>query len=338
MQQTVRAGAWKGIAELTRRLGGDPAEIFSAVGLPDDLLDDPNTYHPQILLLETLDAAARILNRPDFGLLSGEYSPTDIGAITLGVMNSPTIREAVHLASRFIHVHNRGIIVDLVPDDRTGHELISVDALNPLYSNSVQVMERQIAGLCMHLKNLQGDAYNPVEIRMSHPQLAPSADYRAVLGMTPVFNCETGGVVMTTEALDAQRPGCDEDILKLVETRLSAMGEAPSATLSLKVEMLIRGLLPGTPCSMPRIATILGMHERTLQRRLRDEGVSFEQLKDRVKRRRAEALLAREDVSLTDVAFMLGYSESATFSRKARDWFGVPPRDYRQQLLSGDRA
>ena len=335
MESTVRAGAWKGIVELVRRLGGEPADILQDVGLPADLLSDLNAYYPPDALVNTLETAARSLDRPDFGLMSGEFSPVDLGTLALGIMNSPSVRHGINMASRFIHIHNRGLLVEILPQDQAGLEFISIYALNPLYTNSVQMAERQVAGLCFHLKGLQGESYEPTEIRLTNARLSPPERYEKVIGLVPVFECATGGVVLTTEALDAPRPGCDEDIRELAEARLAAMGQANTEILSNKVDMLISGLLPGNDCTIARISSILGMHDRTLQRRLREEGTSFEQLKDRVKRRRAEALLAREDVSLTDVAFMLGYSESATFSRKARDWFGVPPRDYRQRLIGG---
>jgi AraC-like DNA-binding protein len=80
------------------------------------------------------------------------------------------------------------------------------------------------------------------------------------------------------------------------------------------------------------IARRLGMSERTLQRRLADEGLSFQKLVDEARRELAEGLLVRSDYSLAEVAFLTGFSEQSAFNRAFKRWLDQTPAAYRQAV------
>jgi AraC-like DNA-binding protein len=97
--------------------------------------------------------------------------------------------------------------------------------------------------------------------------------------------------------------------------------------------VIIRHLQDGEP-QRPKTATILGMSERTLQRRLAEEGTSFQRLLDDTRRELAQHYLGQSNISLTDITYLLGFSDQSSFFRAARRWFGNSPRDYRIWLIS----
>jgi AraC-like DNA-binding protein len=80
-------------------------------------------------------------------------------------------------------------------------------------------------------------------------------------------------------------------------------------------------------CEMSSIARLLGNHPRTLRRRLKEEGTSFQVLLDDARREHAMRLL--QTASVTEVALSLGFSETSAFTRAFRRWVGLPPREYR---------
>jgi AraC-like DNA-binding protein len=119
-----------------------------------------------------------------------------------------------------------------------------------------------------------------------------------------------------------------------LEAYLRSVGTPRDDTLSLKVAGLVRGLLSNSNCFSEQAALALGIHERTLQRRLHTEDTSFEQIKDDVRREIAESLLAQPSVSLSHITYVLGYADSSAFARSARRWFGMAARTYRARLLA----
>ena len=95
---------------------------------------------------------------------------------------------------------------------------------------------------------------------------------------------------------------------------------------------MARSLLKARECTPEQAAKALGVHARTLQRRLKEEGSSFEKIKDDVRREWAESPLVQPSVSLSQIPQMLDYADSSTFSRSCRPWFGEAPRPYRTRL------
>ena len=114
-----------------------------------------------------------------------------------------------------------------------------------------------------------------------------------------------------------------ELLAELMEQRLMDLGSADGLARGLK--LILRGMINGT---MPTLATLsvhTGLSTRTLQRRLRETGTSFEHLLQEVLREKADELISRGTLSQGEIAFMLGYSEVSAFSRAYRSWTGRPP-------------
>ena len=92
--------------------------------------------------------------------------------------------------------------------------------------------------------------------------------------------------------------------------------------------------MPNASCSRETVCAELGMQPRTLHRRLRKVGITFEALKDEARRNLAAHYLAQSDVRIIDVAGRIGYSETSAFTRACRRWFGLSPRRLRQRLVA----
>jgi AraC-like DNA-binding protein len=97
---------------------------------------------------------------------------------------------------------------------------------------------------------------------------------------------------------------------------------------------MAQSLLRGGEFTPDQTAKAMGIHARTLQRRLRDEGTSFEKIKDDARREWAEDLVTQPSVALSQIALMLGYAGSSAFSRSFRRWFGEAPRTYRANIVN----
>ena len=96
-----------------------------------------------------------------------------------------------------------------------------------------------------------------------------------------------------------------------------------------RIASLLATQLTDTLPDKTLIASQLGMSERTLQRRLKEEGTSFQALLDRTRHYLARELLRNTRVPLTDVALQLGFSEPSTFFRAFKKWEGMTPGQFR---------
>ncbi len=99
-----------------------------------------------------------------------------------------------------------------------------------------------------------------------------------------------------------------------------------------QVEALAERQLAVGGSGIDRIAAQLGMHRRTLQRRLEVQGLYFEDIVDLVRRKRADQLLPHAAIPLTEICQLLGYAEQSSFNRACRRWYGDTPLATRQRL------
>ena len=127
---------------------------------------------------------------------------------------------------------------------------------------------------------------------------------------------------------------CREQGLSLLQGALTHRRNDRVATLRLQVENAIAPLLPHGKARGPEIARRLGLSHRTLARRLADEGVSFSQVLDALKLDLAKRYL-REGLSISRIAWLLGYREVSAFTHAFKRWTGQSPKQLRMREEAG---
>ncbi len=119
-----------------------------------------------------------------------------------------------------------------------------------------------------------------------------------------------------------------EIILKAAMSEMESFDQRESP-LSRIANEVASSLSNGT-CSLPQIASKLGMSQRAVQRVLEKEGTSFRKLSEEIRRSAAERYLRSTELPMKEIAYLLGFSELSTFSRAVKTWFGIPPRKVRE--------
>jgi AraC-like DNA-binding protein len=129
------------------------------------------------------------------------------------------------------------------------------------------------------------------------------------------------------------RPLCRNDvhlyeiILKSARSELDRFGQMESPLSRIANE--VASNLSDGACTLPQIASKLGMSQRAVQRLLEKEGTSFRKLSEEIRRSAAERYLRGSDLPMKEIAYLLGFSELSTFSRAVKTWFGVSPKKVR---------
>ncbi len=339
MRAIVRAGAWTGFRQTVEDLGGDANVILAAAHIDPAWLLQPDRYLPHKALIDTLDIAARRLDCPDFGMRWGAHQDVSMfGPLSVAILNASTGREAIEIAGRYMHLHSPASVVTITPRPRSDADFIGLALKGERIARSVQHAERGVSTLHHVMPALCGPDYGPREVCFTHKRLSPLSVYRAVFGVTPRFEQPMSGIAVDRALLDTPQPGRSAQLRKIADAFLDSLGPARDPSFSSSVANMIRGLQRSGDYSSLEVAKALGVHERTLQRRLKAEGSSFEAIKDDIRREYAESLLAQQGITLSQIAFMTGYSDLSAFSRSARRWFGAPPRVYRERLLARPQA
>jgi AraC-like DNA-binding protein len=276
---------------------------------------------------QVLEDAASDLHCPDFGLrLGGHQSPDMLGVLSVAIMNAPDIRTAIRDATRYLFVHSPAyeVVVDdtssLVPDSATLRFGIDLDEQTP---------QRQLIDGCLAVTHHFARALigpNAVKaVSLPHTPLAPQNTYRDQFVAPVHFEQPYAGFHLEKGVLDtdlgvvgaALRHTALNHILKQAPPRVRTQADMVRHVLSCTM-----GSLRGT---REEVSDILGIHPRTLQRRLEEGGTSFDRLREDVYRTTARHYLRETDISIAQVAGAMGYSEHSAFTRACKRWFDATP-------------
>ena len=173
---------------------------------------------------------------------------------------------------------------------------------------------------------------HPREVWFTHPAQGPAEEYQQVFGCPALFDRDRVAIRYDDEALAAPAQHHDPQLYRILESHAErVLAEMPAtATFRERVRReVVQRLREGEP-AIAGIAESLATSERSLQRRLQSEGVSFRDVVDEARHKLAVVYLGDQSLSVTDVACLLGYSEAAAFTRAFKRWTGQPPSQARR--------
>jgi AraC-like DNA-binding protein len=155
--------------------------------------------------------------------------------------------------------------------------------------------------------------------------------YREYFGLPVEFGASANRLTLDRLDLDRPFPGHNPELLDLLTPSLGAalneLDDDPE--IAGKVVSILKRFLPSGRPDLAHVAHELGMSDRTLQRRINEEGKSYRNLLVEARRGLGRTLLADEGIQIDEVAFLLGYQDTSSFYRAFRGWEGVSPSRWR---------
>jgi AraC-like DNA-binding protein len=329
----VRARALTGFADLVAAHGGDAAALMAGVGLPLAVLDAPEDAVPLARAMVLLEDAAETLGMPDFGLqLAQKQDINVLGAVALFARHAATLGDALAALAQNLPYHSPGLRMTIDDDPaRHGHARLRL-AFDP----GVELPQRQALelsfGVTSHfLRITSNDSGAGWILSLRHAAL-PGTVYRRYFSGTVLCGQSADALSFPSRLLDVALAPDSVALQAAAQRYVNSLVRRYPQDITRQVEALVDRQLAGGGGNLVQIARTLGLHERTLQRRLKEQGVYFEDIVDRLRRKRAEEFLACQAISLAQVAALLGYSEQSSFIRVCKRWFGSTPQAYRRQL------
>jgi len=328
--------ASRALVESCRRLGLDAGGLLRRAGVDAARLADPDARLPA----EQADALWREAHAaagdPCLALHAAEATP--FGAFPaldyLGASGSTVGEGMARVAAYFPLVDPRGRI-EVAPAPGAValvFRAVGGRALPP------PAQEYTLAVLHGRARHVAAAPWRPVEVRFTFPRPAQASEHARVFQVEPRFEAREAALVLPRAAWDLPTRAPDPGLFSLLDDHARRLaGAAAVDDLPGLVRAAIAADLPGREPSLEAAARRLGQSRRSLQRRLEASGTSFAKLAGEVRRERAEALLAARDVSVSEVSFLLGFSEQSAFTRAFRRWTGRSPTQFRRAADSAAR-
>jgi AraC-like DNA-binding protein len=280
-----------------------------------------------------LELAAEATDDSAFGLhLAEETDPRDAGILFYAMSGAKDISDALVLIERYFRIHNEAVrITSLQLPEGVA---VETDFIGLPRHRFRQIAEFRIAVIVKALREVAGHRIDPVRVAFAHPRDSDLSEferfYRVPVefgraereGMSSdvlEFSIDTLAVPLVTadpKLIEAPRPFCDA----AASERKTGRG-----TLRAAVEKEAETLLPQGKANVETVAKALALSVRTLSRRLAEEGTTFSDVVDQLRRSLALQYLKEPGLSLSEIAWLLGYEGSTSFNQAFKRWIGCSP-------------
>ncbi|MFO0745589.1 MAG: AraC family transcriptional regulator [Myxococcota bacterium] len=335
IEMSARIGAM--IVHSAAASGADPRALEAATGFRAASAEDPDLRIGIALESALWSEAERLTGDVDFGLHTAErIQPGAFDVLDYAVRTAPTLAAALERLARYNRLEHdvaEFAMVDLADPPRT-RVVHGFGAGRPgqAIGQHRHSIEFTLASLVVIGTQLAGRRLVPLAVELHHPRPPSSAEHERVFGCKPRFAAPENALELAAADLAAPVPAADPRLWRVIERHAEALlaaRPAPAQSMAARVAREVTAALGEGAPTLAAIAQRMRMSERSLQRRLKDEGVSFDGLVEGLRRELALSYLADPKVAISEVAYLLGYSEPSAFHRAFKRWTGTTPGEVR---------
>ena len=291
---------------------------------------DPDERVPIAAVHALLDGAVQMTGDPDLGLRAAQgISEGEYGALEYVARSSSTVGDAIAVFGRYMPLVNDALAFELeVEGDRAIVRLESSVVLPR------PAADFQSASFSVAERRYRPAGFTPsYQVLFPHPRPERVELYEQVFAGAEIrFSAPFTGFVFDAQYLKMRLPTADQKLHALLQKHAELlMAELPKAesTTEKVREQLAKQLSGGNP-TVEQVAAELHTSPRTLARKLEREGATFKELLDDLRKRMALRYVGGHDLGLSEIAFLLGFSQAPAFHRAFKRWTGQTPLDYRR--------
>jgi AraC-like DNA-binding protein len=320
------------LPELLTEMGEDPVALITEAGLDPALFDDPENTVSFADLGRLVAFCAMQTDCPSLGLRIGARGGLDVmGIVGEVARRAPDVGSALRNITLYLHLHDRGAIPSLfVSGDRA---MFAYVLFQPDVPGTELIYDGAVAISYNILKALAGPGWEASEVCLCRRRPADIEPYSRFFCTDLRFGAEYNAVVFPASWLDRPLGGTRELAQRQIMLEIEALEARGAGDLDAQLRLVLRRLLIGGACKedtcLARVAELFAIHRRTINRRLRAQGTSFQRLIDETRYEIARQLLRDTGLPITEVAAALDYTDPAAFNHAFRRWSGTSPSAWR---------
>lgn len=331
---TASAGLLGGLLDFAVGRGADRRVLVARSGIDERALADPDNRIPFEVYVELMRQSCELCNDPALALHYGEaVDMSDVSIVGLIMNASETMAEAFAQLQRFsqlaLEVEGAGERFGVAVRD--GNLWIVDRRLNP--NDFPQLSEVTFSRLACGPRRFLPQSHI-LEVHFTHPAPAYREEYERVFACKVVFESGWNAMRMHPDAPAWRVALQPRYVFGILTERADKLMRSLSdcRTTRARIEGLMLPILHKGDASADSIAAAMGFSRQTLFRRLKDEGVTFEEVLDELRHKMAIHYLQGKRASINEVAYLVGFSDRASFSRAFKRWTGRTPGEVRAQF------
>lgn len=328
---TAIAAYTRAIATALEQRGIDPPTLFETAGVALESSPDPlhRIGNPDIRKLFEKSVAAT--GDPYFGIAVAEcFHAADLHALGFALLSSSSLRDFCMRLHNYYRLVSQNAIITL---EEAGEEAVLLtETVDPNVCDESQDVFATL--IVRFMREVRGRQFNPLRVDMIRA-VPPSGDkpYR------DFFNCEVRfgqtqiRIVFYARELDRPLPGASKELAQLADTTvMQYLAKLDKQDIVNRVRTIIVEHLSSATMSKQLVADKLHMSPRNLQLKLADQGTSFQNTLDKTRQSLATGYIEQSSISITEIAYLLGFTDVSNFTRAFKRWTGKSPSEYRRKL------
>lgn len=326
----MRSAGLMGYEALVEELEGTADVLLSEAGILPDWLSDPDSLIPADRAIKLLEISAARLREPCFGLkLAGKQTVAMLGPVGLLVQQCESVREALIELRRYLFIHSQAGVLNIET-----HPVITTITYQPLIEyegRAQQIIDLSMAVGFLILKHLSQNKLRLKSAFFSYATPADRSAYRRIFECPLSFAQDSNGVSLDNRELNRALNPDRSHARAFIDHYLQSQEIQARLTIDEQIRAAIRQLLPLGQARLSTVSDMLNVQQRTLQRRLAEKGTRFQILLNEERKALAVRYLTESDTPISQLAELLGFAETAVFTRSFGKWFGVSPTQYMKQ-------
>lgn len=322
------------IARTLDTVGVPHERIFHQVGMDPAGLKAGGNRYSQEMVSRLWRAAVQETADPHFGLrVAEQIRPSTFNVVGYAMSCSATLGDALHRFSRYAKLISNSATVTIT--EKPGQLCVGFSFDTGGAPPIFHTIDTVVAGLVCFSSWIAGEQVVPLKVHFKHQRPVDISEYARLLKCPIYFEQEEDGIIFDHVDMDRPVLSADEQLAALLDSMAITQMAQLSERFSKKVrDCLLKQFAEGE-ISRRGTAELMHMTERTLLRRLKDEGTTFQEVLDRLREELAYEYLQRSDITVQTVSFMLGFSDASTFSRAFKRWTGRRPSLAQQEKTTG---
>jgi len=329
MSARVVAAYTQACWDMAQQSGLNQAELLTLI----DAKSTQDELSP-LAYMRLLNAAAERSANPYFGLQTGAQLRLPHYAVYgVGLLSCRDVREAVTQVMRYeslAHDLGRSELVESEPHAEYRWHSPWLAQLPCRH-----LPESVFAGIAVFVRWLLNAPVTAYAVEFMHAAPDDSSNYELIFRCPVRFNAPFNRILFSPTILQQHLPNADPSVQAALrahaDSLLAARAQQTEPAVQQQLRRLITERLARGDVKLATLASDMAMSTRTLQRQLEKMNTSFQQELDRTRKELAERYLRDAKLSLTEVAFLLGYSEQSAFTHAFRDWHDMTPSAWRSK-------
>ncbi len=328
-------GSWAvAVAQALDARGIDSRELFSSAGIDLITTRDPRVRIQADQMTTVYQKIDEKIHDPTFGLEVARFvHPTTFHALGYSLFASRTIQSFCQRLVRYFRLVSTNASV-VFEQTHSEARLIMVPSVGKA---SYIPQDAWLATIVKFARDVSRPDFTPVriELRRPDPKITPDV-FREFFGAPVHFAAEDNVLVLDARQLKEPLPAANAELARQNDAVvMGLLAQLEKRDVLAQVRAAFIDLLPSGDCSKNKVAERLNMSERTLQNKLNDRDTSYRDVLNETRRELAEQYMNQGVHSISEVAYLLGFSEISSFSRAFRVWTGQSPSLYRDNYLQG---